>query len=305
MQIVQSIEELRSKLRQWKREEQRVALVPTMGHLHQGHVSLIERAQASADKVVASIYVNPSQFDRPDDLGNYPRTLESDIEQLKAVSVDMLFAPTDAIIYPGGHSNKTRIDIPGMTNILCGAHRPGHFIGVATIVCKLFNLVQPNIAVFGKKDFQQLMIIRQMTSDLNLPVEIVGAPTWRENSGLAMSSRNSYLNADEFEKASKIYQCLCECAQAMLDGNRHFQELESRAISQLNDAGFESDYVSIRRAIDLTTPTDLDEPESLVVLAAAFLGDARLIDNLQIRDYSRSGNIARAAARASEIVQSV
>jgi len=305
VQIVQSIEELRSATRQWRREEHRIALVPTMGHLHQGHLSLIERARACADKVVASIYVNPAQFDRPDDLSNYPRTQANDIAQLKAASVDMLFVPTDDIIYPDGHANKTRIDIPGMTNILCGARRPGHFVGVATIVCKLFNLVQPDTAVFGEKDFQQLMVIRQMTSDLNLPVDIVGAPTWRENSGLAMSSRNSYLSTRELQQAARIYQCLCQCAQAILNGDRYFDQVESRAIAQLGEAGFAPDYVSIRRAADLAIPGDADPSESLLVLAAAWLGNARLIDNLKMRDYLRCGNPARLPVQASERVQGV
>ena len=285
MHIVDSIPVLRVTLKAWRRDDDIVALVPTMGHLHDGHMSLIEMAQARGDRVVASIYINPMQFDRPDDLDTYPRTMENDIQQLESAGVDLLFIPDDSVIYPGGHSDKTRIDIPGMTDILCGAHRPGHFVGVATIVCKLFNIVQPDVAIFGEKDFQQLMVVRQMTSDLNLPVDIVGAPTRREPNGLAMSSRNSYLDHNERHQAALLYKLLCDCAEKIVAGDRDFSRLETSAIDQLETNRFTADFVSIRRSVDLELPTDNDTPESLVILIAACIGSARLIDNLQICHY--------------------
>ena len=296
MKIVSTIDELRAKLKPWRRAGDVIAMVPTMGHLHRGHLSLIEMARARGDRVVASIYVNPTQFDRPDDLGAYPRTLQNDIRQLRDAGVDLVFTPDDKVIYPGGHSDRTRIDVPGMTSILCGAHRPGHFVGVATIVCKLFNIVQPDVAVFGEKDFQQLMIVRQITSDLNLPVEIVAAPTWREANGLAMSSRNSYLSRSEFEQAALMYQILCECAGQIVDGVRDYGQLEAAALALFSTAGFNPDFVSVRRCVDLESPGKNDPAESLVVLAAAYLGRARLIDNLQVSEYIRIGNIVRPGA---------
>jgi pantoate--beta-alanine ligase len=297
MEIVSTIPELRTVLKPWRRAGDVISMVPTMGHLHRGHLSLIEMARAHGDRVVASIYVNPTQFDRPDDLGAYPRTLQNDICQLRDAGVDLVFTPDDKVIYPGGHSDKTRIDVPGMTSILCGAHRSDHFVGVATIVCKLFNIVQPDVAVFGEKDFQQLMIVRQITADLNLPVEIVAAPTWREANGLAMSSRNSHLTRSELEQAALMYQILCECAGQIVDGARDYQQLEAAAMALFTAAGFKPDFVSVRRCVDLESPGKNDPPESLVVLAAAYLGKARLIDNLQVSEYIRVGNIVRTGAK--------
>lgn len=292
MQVVSTIADLRVCLKPWRLADEVIALVPTMGHLHRGHLSLIERAQARGDRVVASIYVNPMQFDRGADLDAYPRTLQNDICQLQEAGVDVLFTPDDTVIYPGGHAGKTRIDVPGMTNILCGAHRPGHFVGVATIVCKLFNMVQPDVAVFGEKDFQQLMIVRQMTADLNLPVEIIAAPTWREDNGLAMSSRNSYLSGVERRQAAALYQVLCDCASQIVGGMRDYEELEQQSVERLNACGFNTDFVSVRRCADLSAPETGDSPAALVILVAAFLGAARLIDNMQIAEYIRTGNSA-------------
>ena len=299
MHAISDIDALRATLTPWRRSGERIALVPTMGHLHQGHISLLEEARKRSDRLVASIYVNPAQFDRPDDLSAYPRTLERDLEQLQAAGVDLVFTPDDSVIYPGGHGGKTQIDIPGMTNILCGKHRPGHFVGVATIVCKLFNLVQPDVAVFGEKDFQQLMVVRRMTDDLNLPVEIVGAPTWREHSGLAMSSRNSYLNAGEFAQASRIYQVMCRVAEQLIDGAANVAELEADASQALLESGFKPDYVTVRRCADLAVPGPDDSASDLVVLVAAFLGQARLIDNLQVAHYLRDGNVVNLSTDSS------
>ncbi|MEM7293524.1 MAG: pantoate--beta-alanine ligase [Pseudomonadota bacterium] len=292
MQVVDSIPDLREVVNAWRCEGVRIAFVPTMGHLHQGHLSLIERARECSDRVVASVYVNPMQFDRIDDLSAYPRTLAEDIERLQEAYVDLVFTPDDNTMYPGGHSNKTRIEVPGITDVLCGAHRPGHFVGVATIVCKLFNMVQPDVAIFGEKDFQQLMVVRQMASDLDLPVEIVGAPTWREGNGLAMSSRNSYLSAEEFDRAAVLYQLLCDCADDVIEGNDNFAAIEARACDILRNAQFDPDFVAIRRSVDLGLPEPGDQAADLVVLVAAYLGSARLIDNVPIADYIRDGRMA-------------
>ncbi|MDO6462280.1 pantoate--beta-alanine ligase [Granulosicoccaceae sp. 1_MG-2023] len=285
MQVMQDIDQMRAIVRDWKKQGLRVAFVPTMGNLHDGHLSLIRLAQEKADKVVASIYVNPLQFDRPDDLSAYPRTLQADLDHLEADGVDLVFTPDDKTIYPDGIEMSTKVDVPVISTILCGAHRPGHFVGVATVVCKLFNMVAPDVAVFGEKDFQQLLLIRRMAQDLNLPVTIVGAPTRREASGLAMSSRNNYLTAAEKEQAAGLYRMLRDAADKLIDAGHFYPALEQEGAAQLEAGGFVPDYVSVRRAVDLQIPSPQDKPEELVILCAAILGKARLIDNIQISRY--------------------
>ena len=258
----------------------RVALVPTMGNLHQGHLTLVRRAKEVADRVVVSIFVNPLQFDRREDLEAYPRTLEEDIDRLEAENVDLLFAPGVESIYPEGMTRHTRVEVPVVSENFCGASRPGHFVGVATIVCKLLNMVQPQVALFGKKDYQQLLVIRKMVQDLAMPVEIIGVPTVREADGLAMSSRNNYLSEAERRQAPALYRALRHTAERLRSVRRDFGDLEALAVGEIEDAGLKSDYFSIRRAADLGEPGEADR--HLVILAAAFLGKARLIDNLEV-----------------------
>jgi pantoate--beta-alanine ligase len=286
MQIVHEIPVLREIINGWRRAGEHIAFVPTMGNLHDGHLSLVEEARRRGERVVSSIFVNPMQFNCADDYGRYPRTFEEDAEQLRSMQVDLLFAPFPDDIYPEGMEQAARVEVPGVSEVLEGEHRPGHFTGVATIVTKLFNLVQPDVAVFGEKDFQQLAVIRRMTADLNLPVEIVGAPTLREPHGLAMSSRNNYLSAEEREQAGLIYAELSKVVERMLAGERNFTQLERDAAAVLNRAGFQTEYIAIRRLADLQTPHVDDQARDLLVLAAAHLGKARLIDNLQVHQYA-------------------
>ncbi len=283
---VDSIEALREVRHQWRMEDQKVGFVPTMGNLHNGHLSLLDKARERANKTICSIYVNPLQFDRPDDLANYPRTLEKDLAKLEEIGADMVFCPTDEHIYPRGMEHATTVDVPGITNVLDGAHRPGHFIGVATVVCKLFNMVQPELAVFGEKDFQQLLVVKRMTADLNLPVEIVGAPTARESHGLAMSSRNNNLSTEERAHGAWIFKTLQAGAKQLLKGERDFQSIEKTQIDTLKAQGFDPDYYSIRRNFDLEVAREDDETEDLIILVAAQCGKARLIDNLHLASYS-------------------
>mgnify|MGYP001129730633 CR=1 FL=1 len=283
MQIVADIPALRAAIGGWRRAGQRIAFVPTMGNLHDGHLSLVEQARRRGDRVVASIFVNPMQFNCADDYGRYPRTFEEDAAQLESMQVDLLFAPAAEAVYPNGMELATRVEVPGVSETLEGEHRPGHFTGVATVVTKLFNLVQPDLAVFGEKDYQQLLLIERMTADLDLPVEIVGAPTAREANGLAMSSRNNYLSAEERQRGGAIYRELCRLIDHLLDGERNFLLLERDAAAALNREGFVSEYIAVRRLADLQTPHVDDAAEDLLVLAAAQLGRARLIDNLQVR----------------------
>ncbi len=267
-------------MRQWRSEQtSSVALVPTMGNLHEGHLSLVRKAQTLADKVVVSIFVNPMQFGAGEDLDNYPRTLEQDCRLLSEVGAHAVFTPTVQEVYPRGLDQQTRVEVPDISDILCGASRPGHFTGVATIVCKLFNMAQPNIAVFGEKDFQQLQVIRLMASDLSLPVKVVGAAIQREPSGLAMSSRNGYLSDAQRQQASHIYQQLCWVKQQLRDATQ-VSSLCQQASQQLEQQGFNVDYFEVRNAHDLT-PASSDASE-WVILAAAKLGNTRLIDNLRV-----------------------
>jgi pantoate--beta-alanine ligase len=257
-----------------------VAFVPTMGNLHAGHLSLVQEARKIADRVVVSIFVNPMQFGAGEDFDSYPRTLASDAEMLEGEGTDLLFAPAVEVMYPKPQSEQTRVEVPGLSGLLCGACRPGHFVGVATVVCKLFNMVQPDIALFGKKDFQQLMVIRRMVEDLAMPVSIVGVDTLRESDGLAMSSRNGYLEPQERATAPIVYRVLNGLAQKLREGSDDYAGLREQAAAELDENGFRTDYVAIRRATDLLEPAAGEK--DLVILIAAYLGKARLIDNIEV-----------------------
>ena len=279
LEFIDRIPLLRERVAAWHRNRERVGLVPTMGNLHQGHLALAREARQQADRVVVSIFVNPLQFGPKEDFTAYPRTLEQDRVLLASAGADLLFAPSVEAVYPRGQVEQTRVEVPGISDILCGASRPGHFTGVATVVCKLFNMVQPDLALFGEKDFQQLLVIRRMTEDLSLPVDIQGLATVREPDGLAMSSRNGYLTAEERGRAPALYQCLVRASERLCDG-LDGAEVERLAGEEVADAGLEPDYISVRRALDLGPPGP--EDRDLVVLAAARLGRARLIDNLRV-----------------------
>lgn len=279
MQIVESILSLRGQIKTWRAEHQTIAFVPTMGNLHEGHISLVKKAQTLADKVVVSIFVNPLQFDDKQDLANYPRTLQADIEKLTQVGCNLLFTPDNEVMYPQGKDFHTFIHVPGMDDKLCGLERPGHFDGVATVVTKFFNIVQADVAVFGEKDYQQLLLIRKLVADLNLPIKIVGAATVREDNGLAMSSRNQHLNETLKQQAAALYSNLLELKRQLESGNQDYSALLSQAHTQLTASGFTLDYIDIRRAKDL----QLANPEvdkELRLLAAGRVGSVRLIDNI-------------------------
>ncbi len=256
-----------------------IAFVPTMGNLHDGHLALVARARELAPRVVVSIYVNPLQFGPQEDFAAYPRTLEADRARLAEAGADLVFAPRDAVMYPRPLSETTRVHVPGLSEILCGAHRPGHFDGVATVVARLFNLVRPDHAVFGEKDYQQLLVIRRMVEDLAIPVRIHGVPTVREPDGLAMSSRNQYLTPEERARAPALYRALRAAAEALAQGREDYGRLEAQGRAALEAAGFRVDYFTVRDADDLAPPAP---GRPLVVLAAARLGRARLIDNLRV-----------------------
>lgn len=280
MQVVSSVDELRSAIARQKRQGKSIAFVPTMGNLHQGHLQLINTARQQADFVVASIFVNPLQFGQNEDYDEYPRTHEQDTQQLNEQGCHLLFLPSVETMYPLPFGQQTRVQVPGLSDMLCGASRPGHFVGVSTVVCKLFNLVQPDKAVFGEKDFQQLMVIRRMVDDLCMPVRIIGAAIVRETDGLAMSSRNAYLDPSQRQLASALYNELKTIKQRILAGNQDFAKLEKQASDNLNRLGFKTDYIAIRRSDDLQKPHTSDN--GLVILAAAYLGTTRLIDNLVV-----------------------
>ena len=280
MQTITDKHELRERLAGWRRKHDRIAIVPTMGNLHAGHIRLVEAAREQAERVVVTVFVNPTQFGKGEDFDGYPRTIEEDTGRLRKTSADVLFVPSVATMYPFGIDNATRVIVPGLTEHLCGSFRPGHFDGVTTVVARLFALVQPDIAVFGQKDYQQQLVIRRMVEDLNLPITIETVPTVREADGLAMSSRNAYLDVAEREAAPALYQCLRAVEAQLVEGDRDFRSLEKAAAEDLASAGFEPDYVAIRNAEDLSDP----EPQCrrFVVLAAGHLGRARLIDNLLV-----------------------
>ncbi|KAA2285564.1 pantoate--beta-alanine ligase [Arenimonas fontis] len=278
IKVHETVAGLRAQVRQWREEGARIGFVPTMGNLHAGHHALVQLARQHADKVVASIFVNPTQFGPNEDYARYPRTPERDIEGLQAQGCDLAFLPTVDQMYPFGTIGCVQMHVPGITDILCGAHRPGHFNGVATVVARLFNMVQPDLAVFGRKDYQQLQVIRYMTRELSFPIEIVPAPTLREADGLAMSSRNQYLEGEQRRTAVRIYETLCFMREAARQG-LPLAGIEDEARERLEAAGFEVDYSEIRRA-DLSRPRTADEP-GLLALVAARLGRTRLIDNLE------------------------
>ncbi len=280
MQVSSSKEEMQEYIQEWRHNDEHIALVPTLGNLHSGHISLVEQARRHAERVVVSVYVNPTQFGDEEDFEDYPRTLERDTRRLKQIGADVLFVPADETVYPFGHECATVVSVPGLTENFCGASRPGHFDGVTTVIARLFALVQPDVAVFGQKDYQQQLVIRYMAEDLGLPIRIISAKTVREDDGLAMSSRNQYLSDDERAKAPQLYAALSKIGSALQSGERNFEDLERSAVERLKKAGFEIEYVAVRRAQNLAIPDrDCDE---LVVLAAAHLGNARLIDNVVV-----------------------
>jgi pantoate--beta-alanine ligase len=280
MELVKTGAALRELLREWRRDGDHVALVPTMGNLHDGHLSLVEVARRHAERVVVSIFVNPTQFEPGGDFDEYPRTLQMDQRKLQRANADLLFVPEIEVMYPFGTSDATQVIVPAMSKDLCGRFRPGHFDGVTSVVARLFCMVMPDVAVFGQKDYQQQMIIRRMVADLGLPIAVESAPTQRESDGLAQSSRNQYLTEGERRIAPLLYGTLQGAARDLQAGKRNYQELESQAMRTLANAGFTPDYVAIRRAENLEVP-DRDT-DQLVVLSAARLGKARLIDNVLV-----------------------
>ena len=277
MLIIETLPLLRQQIRRLRMEGKRVALVPTMGNLHDGHMKLVDEAKARADVVVVSIFVNPMQFDRPEELARYPRTLQEDCEKLNKRKVDLVFAPSVKEIYPNGTETHTYVDVPGLSTMLEGASRPGHFRGVSTIVSKLFNLVQPDIACFGEKDFQQLALIRKMVADMGFDIEIVGVPIMRAKDGLALSSRNGYLTAEQRKIAPGLYKVLSSIADKLQAGERDLDEIIAIAGQELNEKGFRADDIQIRDADTLLEVSE--NSKRAVILVAAWLGDARLIDN--------------------------
>lgn len=277
MQTFTEISALREQIKQYKREGRKVAFVPTMGNLHEGHLTLVRKAREHADIVVVSIFVNPMQFERADDLNNYPRTLEDDLAKLSNEGVELVFTPTPDIIYPEGLDKQTSVEVPGLSTILEGASRPGHFRGVSTIVTKLFNIVQPDIACFGEKDFQQLAVIRKMTEDLAMDIEIIGVPTVREMDGLAMSSRNGLLTLDQRQRAPVLARTMRWISSAIRGGRDDYASIIEDASDQLRAAGLHPDEIFIRDARTLQ-PIGSESTQA-VILMSAFLGKARLIDN--------------------------
>ncbi|EOQ9893088.1 pantoate--beta-alanine ligase [Escherichia coli] len=280
MLIIETLPLLRQQIRRLRMEGKRVALVPTMGNLHDGHMKLVDEAKARADVVVVSIFVNPMQFDRPEDLARYPRTLQEDCEKLNKRKVDLVFAPSVKEIYPNGTETHTYVDVPELSTMLEGASRPGHFRGVSTIVSKLFNLVQPDIACFGEKDFQQLALIRKMVADMGFDIEIVGVPIMRAKDGLALSSRNGYLTAEQRKIAPGLYKVLSSIADKLQAGERDLDEIIAIAGQELNEKGFRADDIQIRDADTLLEVSETSK--RAVILVAAWLGDARLIDNKMV-----------------------
>ncbi|HGM5583204.1 TPA: pantoate--beta-alanine ligase [Pseudomonas putida] len=280
MNTVKTVRELRAAVARARGEGKRIAFVPTMGNLHSGHAALVTKAAQRADFVVASIFVNPLQFGAGEDLDKYPRTLAADQETLLQAGCHLLFAPTVEEMYPDGMTVQTRVSVPQLSEGLCGASRPGHFEGVATVVSKLFNMVQPDLAVFGEKDYQQLAVIRAMVRDLNMPIQIIGEPTVRADDGLALSSRNGYLSAEQRAAAPALYRTLTLLAEGIRRGRRDYAALLDEGQAQLLAAGFRADYLEVRHALTLR-PAQLDDRD-LVILGAAYQGSTRLIDNLYL-----------------------
>jgi pantoate--beta-alanine ligase len=280
LDTVTTIAAVRERVQAWRREGLRVAFIPTMGNLHAGHVSLIEAARRHCERFVASIFVNPMQFGPNEDWAHYPRTPREDERMLASAGCSLMFMPDVAEIYPHGSERGTRVEVPGVSRILEGEFRPGHMEGVSTVVAKLFHIVEPDVAVFGEKDFQQLTIIRRMVADLCMPIEIVGAPTVRDHDGLAMSSRNQYLTTAERALAPQIYVALEAAARRVRKGDVDFASIERAGFEELERTGFRPDYFCIRKAEDLGPATR--ETRELVILTAARIGKARLIDNVQV-----------------------
>jgi pantoate--beta-alanine ligase len=280
MNTVKTVRELRAAVARARSEGKRIALVPTMGNLHSGHIALVTKAVQRADFVIASIFVNPLQFGPSEDLASYPRTLAADQEQLLQAGCHLLFTPTVEEMYPHGMTDQTIVRVPVVSEGLCGGSRPGHFDGVSTVVSKLFNMVQPDIAIFGQKDFQQLAVVSALVRDLNMPIQIIGEPTVRAADGLALSSRNGYLSEDQRAAAPALYRVIKQVGDALRSGEPNHDQLLSDGVKALESAGFRPDYLEIRNAVSLrpATPDDRD----LVVLGAAFLGKTRLIDNLHL-----------------------
>ncbi|SEU00612.1 pantoate--beta-alanine ligase [Pseudomonas graminis] len=280
MNTVKTVRELRAAVARARSEGKRIALVPTMGNLHSGHIALITKAVQRADFVIASIFVNPLQFGPNEDLASYPRTLAADQEQLLQAGCHLLFTPTVEEMYPHGMTDQTIVRVPVVSEGLCGGSRPGHFDGVSTVVSKLFNMVQPDIAIFGQKDFQQLAVVNALVRDLNMPIQIIGEPTVRAADGLALSSRNGYLTDEQRAAAPALYRVIKQIGTSLQNGQQDHQQLVSDGIKALEAAGFRPDYLEIRNAVSLrpATPDDHD----LVVLGAAFMGKTRLIDNLHL-----------------------
>ncbi len=277
MDIIDSKQAMQERLEEWRGQGEHVALVATMGNLHAGHISLIDLAREHAERIVVTVYVNPTQFGDDEDFADYPRTIERDTMRLKKIGADVLFVPSDETVYPFGHDRATVVSVPGLTEHFCGSSRPGHFDGVTTVMARLFAIVQPDVAVFGQKDYQQQLVIRYMTEDLGLPIRIITAPTVRDDDGLAMSSRNQYLTEDERKIAPRLHEVIGQIGADLQNGEQDFDKLEVDGAKELEAQGFKVDYLAIRRAEDLTEPNrDSDE---LVILAAAHLGAARLIDN--------------------------
>jgi pantoate--beta-alanine ligase len=279
MQTFTRISELREAVTRWRLARESIAFVPTMGNLHMGHASLMSAAHLHGRRVISSIFVNPMQFGPSEDFSAYPRTPDDDGNLLREYGVDALFHPTVDEMYPAGSVGSTVIDVPGLTDILCGVHRPGHFQGVATVVVKLLSLVQPDVAIFGEKDFQQLTVIRRVVDDLNLPVKIVGAPTVRAEDGLALSSRNRYLSPAERAAAPAMYRALDKARRRIEAGDTDYSGMQAEGLAAMTSAGIKPDYFEVRTAGRLAVPTPADV--HVVTLAAGRLGKARLIDNLQ------------------------
>ncbi|GMR01229.1 MAG: pantoate--beta-alanine ligase [Gammaproteobacteria bacterium] len=281
MQICQNMGQLRTQINEWRANNETIAFVPTMGNLHEGHLSLVEIAQQQAPRVVVSIYVNPLQFSPDEDFASYPRTLEDDLNKLEVLGVDLVFTPDDSMVYPDGEQLSTFVEVPVLSHIIEGEFRPGFFRGVATVVLKLFNMVQPDVAVFGEKDFQQLLVIRQMVHDLSLPIEIIGGQTKREADGLAKSSRNSYLSSAEREN-SHILSASILTFRRLIEQGTDITSAENACIKNLENHGFVVDYVTLRETsrLDKVSNDEISANKELVILAAARLGKTRLIDNI-------------------------
>lgn len=280
MIVAETASDMRKAMVPWREKSDRVVFVPTMGNLHQGHLHLMQTAKQLGQKVVVSIFVNPLQFDRDDDFANYPRTQQQDLSALQAKDVDLVFMPTSKEMYPRPLNEMTYVVVPRLGDGLEGASRPGHFRGVATVVARLFSLVGPDVAVFGRKDYQQLLVIQRMVEDLGMPIEIIGEPTVREADGLAMSSRNNHLSADDRKVAPRLYETLQSCRSRILEDGVSLAAAEANALRELQETGFAPDYVGIRRQSDLMMPEE--QTTDLVIVAAVWLGKTRLIDNIEL-----------------------